>query len=38
MEEMNVTTEDILAFLHVELRDGAKFVSYAIIAKKVGSS
>lgn len=38
MEEMNVTTADILAFLNVELRDGAKFVSYALIAKKVGKS
>lgn len=34
-EVINVTTADIYAFLRAKLQDGAKFVSYADIAKKV---
>ena len=34
-EIINATTADIYAFLRGKLQDGAKFVSYAEIAKKV---
>ena len=38
MDEMNITTADVLAFLSVQLQNGAKFVSYSAIAKKIGKS
>lgn len=36
--ELNPTMDKVMQYLHVELKDGAKRVSYSKIAKKYGKS